>query len=202
MKSIPSNLSKFDENKEDIDSLIQENWKEVWKFLRHNPELVKSNPKIKQAVINFEIIFFSDLENHIDEDLGFDDLEIFYILHKRKIHLLSQNRFKFLVNKMIPILKNVDLHKTYKLAMNFLDDENCQTIIRDYENSIPKKILHSQNKIVQIIENKNLSLIDGRRSLFKSAQEKEFFDAVRVVYMQYKNMLLITPLKKPIKRLD
>lgn len=112
-------------------------------------------------------------------------LEIFYILHKRKLHLLSQDRFKFLVNKMIPILKNVDLHKTYKLAMNFPDDENCQTIIRDYENSIPKKILHSQNKIVQIIENKNLSLIDGRRSLFKSAQEKEFFDAVRVVYPQF-----------------
>lgn len=186
MEKIPlNNLIIVDKNEEKFDSLIQENWNEVWNFFKHNPELVKSNPKIKQAVINYEIEFFLDLENQIVENLSFDDLEIFYILHKRKFHLLPQNRFKILVSKMISILKNVDLHKTYKLAINFPDDENCRTIIRDYENFFPKKISHSQNKIVQITGNNKLSLIDGRRSLFKSAQEKEFFDAVRDVYPQF-----------------
>lgn len=184
-KIILSNLVLFDKNEENIDSLIQENWNEVWNFLKHNPELVKSNPKIKQAVINYELAFFSDLEKHSVGNLHFDNLETFYILHKRKFHLLSQSRFKILVNKMIPVLKNVDLHKAHKLAINFPDDENCRTIIRDYENFIPKKISHSQNNIIQIIVNKNISLIDGRRSLFKSAQEKEFFDAVRAVYPQF-----------------
>ena len=180
MKKMPlNNLIIFDKHEEDLESLIQENWNEVRDLLRHNPELIKSNPKIKRAVTNYEIKFFSDLENQIVENLSFDDLEIFYILHKRKFHLLSGDRFKILVNKMIYILKNVDLHKAYKLAISFPDDKNCRTIIRDYENFITKKISHSQNKIVQITGNKNLSLIDGRRSLFKSAQEKEFFDAVR-----------------------
>ena len=183
-KIILSNLIVFDKNKENFDFLIQENWNEVWNLLKHNPELVKSNPKIKQALINYETTFFSDLENHNVRNLNFDNLETFYILHKRKFHLLSQDRFKILVDKMIPILKNVDLHKAYKLAINFPNDENCQTIIRDYENFIPKKIPHSQNKIVQITGNKSLSLIDGRRSLFKSAQEKEFFNAIRAVYPQ------------------
>jgi hypothetical protein len=86
---------------------------------------------------------------------------------------------------MINILKNTDLHKTYKIAMNFPDDENCQTIIKDYENFILKKIPHSQSNIVQVIGNKNLESIDGRRSLFKSAQEKEFFNAVCDVYPQF-----------------
>lgn len=177
-----NNFEFFDRNKENIDFLIQENWSEVWNFLRHNPELVKSNPKVKQAVTAHETLFFSDLENHLEGNINFDSLEIFYILHKRKFHLLSPDRFKLLVKKMITILKNVDLHKTYKLALNLPDDEICQTIIRDYEHFIPKKIAHSQNTVIQAIENKNLNVNDGRRSLFKSVQEKEFFDAVRQVY--------------------
>lgn len=63
MKKIMSgNLIVFDKNKENIDYFIQENWNEVWTLLRHNPELVKSNPKIKQAVINYEMTFFTDLD--------------------------------------------------------------------------------------------------------------------------------------------
>lgn len=180
-----TDLGKCDETEVSLDSFAQENWIELWDFFKQKPELIKSNPEIRQTVINYENIFFSNLGKSLDEEATLHNLEIFYILHKRRNHVLTQSKFRILVKSMVAILRKSDLHKAYKLAINCPEDDLCQTVITDFERNLPRRISQSQSKVVRVSENPNLNIIDGRRSLFKSAQEKEFFDAVRDVYPQF-----------------
>ncbi|HEY0459786.1 MAG TPA: DUF2726 domain-containing protein [Pyrinomonadaceae bacterium] len=179
-----SDNSEIDVIKKDFD-FTEELWSDLWNYIRLNPEFVRGNAAIKQAIFDYEIFFFSKSHDELDKEYLLQNFETFYTLHKRKTHILSENRFNLLIRKMAEIWKDIDLRKAYTLAINNVDDEVCKDIIIEYQNSLPKQVLHSQSKVIQVTENKSISFSDGRRSLFKSAQEKEFFDAVRDVYPQF-----------------
>jgi hypothetical protein len=178
------NSKQIDVFEEDSD-FTEKRWSELWNYIRLNPEFVKGNTVVRQAIVDYESFFFSKLHDEPDTEFLLQNFETFYTLHKRKLHILSEERFKLLIRKMAEIWKDKDLRKAYILAVNNVNDELCKDIIAEYQNSLPKQVFHSQSKVIQVIENKNISLSDGRRSLFKSPQEKEFFDAVRDVYPQF-----------------
>ena len=165
--------------------LSREEWKELLGFVWQNPELISSDPRLKQAVETCEAIFFLKLGEEQDEAELLSNLEIFYSLHKQKKHILPDDRFKILIREMVGIWKGRDLQQAYERAKNCHDDDLCRSVIEQYEKLPPKRFIHSQSGSVQIVENKNIAPDDGRRSLFKSPQEKEFFDAVREVYPQF-----------------
>lgn len=178
------NSEKTETSKKSL-TLTQKQWSDVWEVIRLNPEFVKKDAQLKQAVTDYETIFFLNLHDELGTEHLLQDFETFYTLHKRKIHILSIDKFKLLIRKMTEIWKDKDLRKAYALAINNADDDLCREVINNYQNSLPKQVSHSQSKTIKITENKRISSFDGRRSLFKSHQEKEFFDAVRDVYPQF-----------------
>src|SRR5215204_3421079 len=182
---MPKDLKQIDKAEASSDVFTQKEWNTVWNFIRANPELAKTDSTIKQAIKDYEISIFLKRDEEQNIEYLLYDLETFFTLHKRKTHILSEDRFNLLICKMVTMWKNRDLYKAYKLAVNCPNDDLCKSIIEEYENLLPKQISHSQSKIIQVIENKNLSSYDGRRSLFKSSQEKEFFDAIRDTYPQF-----------------
>lgn len=178
------NSEQIDVFDEDFD-FTEKRWSELWNYIRLDPEFVKENTVVRHAIVDYESFFFSKLHDEPDTEFLLQNFETFYTLHKRKLHILSEERFKLLIRKMAEIWKDKDLRKAYILAVNNVNDELCKDIIAEYQNSLPKQVFHSQSKVIQVVENKNISLSDGRHSLFKSPQEKEFFDAVRDVYPQF-----------------
>lgn len=178
-------VQQFDDPEIIFQLLTREEWKQLLSFVWQNPELIDSDPRIKHAVDTCETVFFSKLGEDQNEGILLSNLETFYALHKGKKHILSDARFNILVREVVSIWKDKDLHQAYDRAKNCPNDELCQSVIKQYENSIPKQVVHSQSGVVRVVENKNISNNDGRRTLFKSPQEKEFFDAVRDVYPQF-----------------
>lgn len=179
------NAQRFEDPEIIFQLLTREEWKELLSFVWQNPELIASDPRIKHAVDTCETVFFSKLGEEQNEANLLSNLETFYALHKGKKHILSEDRFNTLIREMVSIWKERDLRQAYERAKNCPDDELCRAVIKQYKDSLPKQVIHSQSGIVQVVENKNISPNDGRRSLFKSPQEKEFFDAVREVYPQF-----------------
>ena len=94
---------------------------------------------------------------------------------------------------LVRLWRDKSLEQAYSRAKLFPDDELCRSVIKQYEDSLPKRVAHSQPGTISVTENKNIADIDGRCTLFKSKQEKEFFEAVKdafPMYLVYPNVAL------------
>lgn len=181
-------------NQEDIYQLLaKEEWASLLSFVWQNPTLIDSDPIIQHAIATCELVFFHTLESEEYKERHMRTLETFYILHTERKHQLSQEKFRIVVVELVKLWRNKDLKQAYARAKQFANDDLCREVIKEYEDSIPKQVLHSQSRIIQVTENKNISKIDRSRTLFKSLQEREFFDAVRetfVMFTVYPNVAL------------
>lgn len=181
-------------NQEDIYQLLaKEEWAKLLSFVWQNPNLIDSDPIIQHAIATCELVFFANLENEENKVKHMSTLETFYILHNERKHPLGEEKFRIVVVELVKLWRNKDLKQAYTRAKQFANDDLCREVILEYEDSIPKQVLHSQSRIIQVTENKNISKIDGSRTLFKSRQEREFFDAVRetfVMFTVYPNVAL------------
>lgn len=181
-------------NQEDIYQLLaKEEWASLLSFVRQNPNLIDSDPIIQHAITTCELVFFNNLENEEDKVKHMSTLETFYILHNERKHELSQEKFRIVVVELVKLWRKKDLSQAYTRAKHFSNDDLCKEVIEEYKDTIPKQVLHSQSRIIQVTENKNISKINGSRTLFKSQQEREFFDAVRetfVMFTVYPNVAL------------
>lgn len=173
-------------NQEDIYRLLaEENWPALLSFIWENPGLITSDPITKHAIDTSETIFFSKLETETDKEKLINTLESFYILQTNNKYKLSDDRFRIVIIELVKLLRDSHLEQAYRHARHYPDDELCRSVIKQYEDSLPKSVAHSQSSTIRVTENKNLADIDGRRTLFKSKQEKEFFDAVREAFPMY-----------------
>lgn len=181
-------------NQEDIYRLLaEENWPALLSFIWQNPGLILSDPIIKHAIDTCEMIFFAKLETEQDKEKLIHTLESFYILHTQNKYRLSGDRFRMVNVELVKLWRDKNLEQAYVRAQHHPDDEICSSVIKQYEDSLPKAVAHSQTGTISVTENKNIADIDGRRTLFKSKQEKEFFDAVRdafPMYIVYPNVAL------------
>ena len=173
-------------NQEDIYQLLaKEEWASLLSFVWQNPNLIDSDPIIKHAITTCELVFFTNLENEENKVKHMRTLETFYILHTERKHQLSQDKFRIVIVELVKLWRNKDLKQAYTRAKHFSNDDLCREVIKEYEDSIPKQVSHSQSRIIQVTENKNISKIDGRRMLFKSFQEREFFGAVIEIFRMF-----------------
>jgi hypothetical protein len=180
---------------ETLKLLTRKQCTELLNFVWQNPGLVKSDLKIKHTLVSYENLFFAGAIEECDEEDFLSNLETFYSLHKQKVHILSPDHFNILIHRSVRIWKERDPSEAYERAKNCPQDNFCRSFIQEYEDSLPKTISHSQTRSIEVIENKNVLSGDGRRSLFKSSQEKEFFEAMREIYPRfivYPNVALST----------
>ncbi len=173
-------------NQEEIYQLLaQKRWDSLLRFVWQNPALIDSDSIIQHAIETCETEFFKELETEDNKEMHINNLESFYVLHKERKHILSEEKFRVVVVELVKLWRNKDLKQAFSRAKHFPNDDFCQEVIKEYTDSIPKQVLHSQNQVIQVTENKNISESDGRRTLFKSRQEREFFAAVREVFVMF-----------------
>ena len=175
----PQKIQRVPDQEEIYQLLVKEDWVHLLSFVWQNPNLIASDEIIRHAINTCETVFFSGLAKEKDGEKLLSTLETFYMLHTERKHRLSEERFKVLIHEIVKIWKEKNLEQAYLRAKKYPDDELCQLVIKQYEATLPKRVAHSQSSSIQVIENKNISTVDGRRTLFKAPQEKEFFDAVR-----------------------
>lgn len=185
MQDFRTKQRKVPDQEEIYKLLAKEEWVTLLSFVWQNPDLIASDEIIHHAINTCEAVFFSNLAKEQDKETLLSTLESFYMLHIEKKHKLSDERFKVLIHEIVKIWKERNLELAYSRAKHCLDDELCQSVIKQYEDSLPKRIAHSQSDIIQVVENKNVSTIDGRCTLFKSPQEREFFNAVRDAFPHF-----------------
>lgn len=181
-------------NQEDIYRLLaEENWPALLSFVWENPRVIASDAIIKHAIDTCEMVFFSKLKTETDKEKLLSTLESFHILHTQNKYRLSDERFKIVTVELARLWRDKSLEQAYAHAKLFPEDELCKSVIKQYEDSLPKRVAHSQPSSINVTENKNIAGIDGRCTLFKSKQEKEFFEAVRdafPMYIVYPNVAL------------
>jgi|ERR1041384_340288 hypothetical protein len=173
-------------NQEDIYRLLaEENWPALLSFVWENPSLIASDAIIKHAIDTCEAVFFSRLEAEPDKEKLISTLESFHVLHSQNKYRLSDERFRIVTLELVKLWRTKNLEQAYQRAKFLPNDELCKSVIKQYEDSLPKKVAHSQSGKIQVTENKNIADVDGRCPLFKSKQEKEFFEAVREAFPMY-----------------
>jgi hypothetical protein len=173
-------------NQEDIYRLLaEENWPALLSFVWENPNVIASDVIIKHAIDTCEMVFFSKLSTETDKEKLLSTLESFHVLHTQNKYRLSDERFKIVSIELVKLWRDKRLEQAYSRAKLFPDDELCKSVIKQYEDSLPKRVAHSQPSSISVTENKNIADIDGRCTLFKSKQEKEFFEAVREAFPMY-----------------
>lgn len=181
-------------NQEDIYRLLaEENWPALLSFVWENPSLIASDAIIKHAIDTCEAVFFSRLEAESDKEKLISTLESFHVLHSQNKYRLSDESFRIVTLELVKLWRGKNLEQAYQRAKLLPSDELCKSVIKQYEDSLPKKVAHSQSSKIHVTENKNIADVDGRCTLFKSKQEKEFFEAVRdafPMYIVYPNVAL------------
>ncbi|MFL6229316.1 MAG: hypothetical protein ACJ741_11105 [Pyrinomonadaceae bacterium] len=173
-------------NQEDIYRLLAEgNWAALLSFVWENPQIITTDPIIRHAIATCEAVFFSKLDAEADKESLVSTLESFHLLHTSGKYRLPDERFKAVTVELVKLWSDKSLAQAYQRARHFPDDEACRDVIARYEATLPKQVAHSQQGSIGVTENKNVAARDGRCTLFKSRQEKEFFEAVREAFPMY-----------------
>jgi very-short-patch-repair endonuclease len=88
--------------------------------------------------------------------------------------------------------KRADIHAAYRLAKLYPNEPICIEVIRERsELRAGASVGHSQSSTIRVTESKSSGGADYTISLFKSRQERDFFDAMREVFpnnMVYPNV--------------
>jgi hypothetical protein len=98
-------------------------------FVWQNPNLVKSDSKIRHTLVNYESLFFAGAIEECDEEDVLSNLETFYSLHKQKVHILSPDHFSILFDRLISSWKIRDPREAYERAKNCPHDNFCRSFI-------------------------------------------------------------------------
>lgn len=169
---------------EDIYQLIyRQDWEKLLDVVHKNAKIAANDPLIAKAVQTFEDYFFNNIESLKDSPRQKGYLEKLYLFHVGKIYRLPQQRFELIVSELVSYCKlNGDLKAAYDYALGCPDLVVCSQVINDYSPSARRVVDHSRSGQVIVTENEMLSCDDHRISLFKSAQEREFFMAVREAF--------------------
>jgi very-short-patch-repair endonuclease len=173
-------------NQEDIYKLLAaENWPALLSFLWENPQVIATDAIIRHAIDTCESVFFAKLDTEADKEKLINTLESFYVLHTQKKYQLAGERFKLVTVELVRLWRDKNLEQAYHRARLFPTDELCQSVIKEYEDALPRQVAHTQTSLISVTENKNVADFDGRCTLFKSKQEKEFYEAVRDAFPMY-----------------
>jgi hypothetical protein len=165
--------------------LAEEDWPQLLSFVWENQSLVESDEIIRHAIQTCETVFFSKVGEEQEKEKLLNTLETFYVLHEQRKYRLSDTNFEALIVELVNLWREKDLEQAYTRAKHCPDNEVCKVLISQYEETLPKRVTHSQSGAIRVTENRNVSTVDGRCTLFKARQEKDFFNAVRDAFPHF-----------------
>lgn len=174
-------------DREELFQLIfKKKWPEVMAAVYRHHREVASDDVSRLAVQTFTDEFFAHLEKDaIDEDTAVA-LQYIYLSHTEGRFKVDGPRYRSLVvNLAKSRLERNDLSGAYSYAKSLPEEKFCASVIKKYEDSLPKRVEHSQSHRIKVTENRNVAEVDGRRTLFRSKQEREFFAALKDVFHQH-----------------
>jgi hypothetical protein len=165
----------------------QKDWKSLIEVFKENEnyKFISEDSILKPLIDKYFIKELLD-NSSLQSDPAYKYyLQNFYQLHvheKFQFQLKEEN-FKKLIVKIVETEEN--LNQAYHFATYFPEETICQKKIKEYEESLPKVVRHSQENELYVTENKNIGNRDATISLFKSTQEYHFYKAVREVFQMF-----------------
>lgn len=167
-------------DQERVYSLLQEeNWKELLSFFWSNSDLIASDDILQTAARTCEQVFFTNLEKERNSESFPNDLATLFALHVNAKYFLSEFNFKTTTLELVSIWVDRDLEKAKTFADYYPEEVICRETLLKFRETLPIYVEHSQNQTIQVTQNRNVSSLDARTTLFKSKQESEFFYGVR-----------------------
>lgn len=166
--------------------ILKKRWPEVMALVYRHHREVASDDVSRLAVRTFTEEFFAHVEaGALDEDTV-AALQYVLYAHTEGKFPVDAARHRLVVSSLARSRMNrKDLAGAYDYARRLPENEYCASVIKQYEDSLPKRVAHSQSHKISVTENRNVAQADGRRSLFRSKQERDFFGALVEVFHQH-----------------
>lgn len=165
----------------------QKKWQEIIELFKINSnfDFIYSDSILQNFIDQY---FIEELlsKGSLKEDPAYKYyLQSFYMLHDQEkfSFKLSNDNYKKLILKIVDI--ETELARAYEYALIFPNEPICEKIIKNFKESQPKIVSHTQQNKIHVTENKSISSIDASISLFKSNQEFQFYRAVREVFQMF-----------------
>lgn len=157
--------------------LSEKNWEELLNFIHKNPQAAISDEIIQNAIQIFTRQFVDEVESGSNDPNFSRYLEKIILLRKTGKFQIPDEHYEVLIIELIKRNKH-NLQEAYNYAKLYPDHEVCVAVIKEYTDSIPKPMQHSQSDQIRVTENSEVADVDYTISLFKSQQEHEFYRAV------------------------
>ncbi|HWS55841.1 MAG TPA: DUF2726 domain-containing protein [Pyrinomonadaceae bacterium] len=166
--------------------ILRKKWPEVMAIVYRHHREVASDDVSRLAIQTFTDEFFAHVATEaLDEDTV-AALQYLHFAHTEGKFRVDAARYRSLIiNLARSRMGRKDLAGAYDYARHLPDDEYCASVIKQYDDSLPKRVAHSQSHKIRVTENRNVAEADGRRSLFRSKQERDFFGALVEVFHQH-----------------
>ena len=163
------------------ETALKENWDPVITWLYKNQQTIPKDDLLRFAAGIFAAEFFAKLPTYpLDQPNIGTYLATLWSLHRRQLYVLEPAHYRLLITQSA-LRNSQDPDRAYQFAREFPDDEACQAIIAAYERRRPRPLNHSQSRTIQVTQQPvapTLAAQDYRITLFKSCQEKQFFQAL------------------------
>lgn len=164
-----------------LQAVLKENWDPVITWLYKNQQAIPKDDLLGYAAGIFAAEFFAKLPAYpLDRPEIGTYLATLWSLHQRRLYVLEPAYYRLLITQSAR-RSSQDPDRAYQFAQEFPDDEACQAIIAAYERRRPRPLAHSQSHTIQVTQQPaapELVAQEFRITLFKSYQEKQFFQAL------------------------
>ncbi len=157
-----------------------QNWNYLIGILHKNKNEILSDLLLTKAAQTFVTEFLSQVDSYpIDRIDITENLETLWTLDKGDFYKLSLYDLQFVTCQIVKRKWETNLGEAYNYANLYPSETICKIVIETYEKESPKNIEHSQSDIISVTERKEFANVDYTINLFKSGQEKQFYDALK-----------------------
>ena len=167
--------------------IFRKEWVELLDIIVHKySKITSSDEQVMRAVKIFEDEFFIELDKGNENDNIAPLLNNLLLLHIGRTYKLPEERFVRVVVELTRIYSEKGRkEEAYRYAELCPKNEACANFMKNYKNTLPKVIEHSQSDQIRVTENRKIVNENYTTSLFKSRQEEEFFMGVREAFPMY-----------------
>ncbi len=164
--------------------ILKEDWDSLTKFAHTHAKVFGKDEIPKSAVETFIKQFVTQAKLGNTGPNHARNINHLFVLHKTKLFLIADDDFEVIVVEVLRLNQD-DIEQAIYYARLLPNNGLCAQVIARYESHLPKTVGHSQSRVLNVTENRNIADVNYTIPLFKSQQEYEFFQALRQVYPRY-----------------
>jgi len=164
--------------------LFNKEWDGLAKILYENSGLIQSDPVINQAIQLFESEYFSDIQD-LNPKEKLSALEYPGIVLDLKQKSFSDKFIVRFINEKLQVMQLLNSEGLISFAASHQKNPLAQKILQDIQKRKPELMANERRENVSI---KATKIAEGEAKtirLFKSQQENNFFEAIRLSFPTY-----------------